>query len=439
MARITITCFGAGGDFFPVIAVGLALRDAGHEVQFAVPPLLAGALIGQRVRVRPIGPRMAKTFGDNRAIHTPRLRGATAWTSYWNDFFVPGLDESVDDLERIVAEGCDLLVAHNYQLAAPIVAAKLGVPWATVNVFPSAVPSAYTSPNPPGLPALPTSVGRAVNRGVWAAWRRYLEPGPSRALATAAARRGVALDDPRILTAGLSPELCLNVFADWYTPVPPDRSGTMECVGYPYWDDVRRPWDRDALEAFAEGGPGPLVVVCLGTFVARNPESFWHHTERAVTEVGGRAIFLGVSPSQYTPHDPSRVLPFDYAPSSSVMGFADAVVHHGGAGVTHAALRAGKPAVAVTRSFDQLYHGRRLAALGAAINVPWQRATPERLRESLHRVLDDRTFVTSARGLRDRIEDDPDPAGLCVERISSLLAKGHQASQRRVHGATGLA
>lgn len=41
-----------------------------------------------------------------------------------------------------------------------------------------------------------------------------------------------------------------------------------------------------------------------------------------------------------------------------------AVVHHGGAGTTHAALAAGVPSVVVAHGFDQPFHGRRLHDLG---------------------------------------------------------------------------
>lgn len=42
-----------------------------------------------------------------------------------------------------------------------------------------------------------------------------------------------------------------------------------------------------------------------------------------------------------------------------------AVVHHGGAGTTNAALAAGVPSVVVAHGFDQPFHGRRLHDLGA--------------------------------------------------------------------------
>jgi len=41
-----------------------------------------------------------------------------------------------------------------------------------------------------------------------------------------------------------------------------------------------------------------------------------------------------------------------------------AVIHHGGAGTTHAALAAGVPSAIVAHGFDQPFHGRRLHELG---------------------------------------------------------------------------
>ena len=60
------------------------------------------------------------------------------------------------------------------------------------------------------------------------------------------------------------------------------------------------------------------------------------------------------------------------------------IVHHGGAGTTHEALRSGVPSVALPWGVDQPYHGRRLHALGVGPEpVPLHKVTARRLADLL--------------------------------------------------------
>ena len=61
-----------------------------------------------------------------------------------------------------------------------------------------------------------------------------------------------------------------------------------------------------------------------------------------------------------------------------------AAVHHGGAGTTAAALRAGAPAVVIPLFADQFFWGRRVAPLGAgAPPIARERLTDARLAAAL--------------------------------------------------------
>ncbi len=61
-----------------------------------------------------------------------------------------------------------------------------------------------------------------------------------------------------------------------------------------------------------------------------------------------------------------------------------AVVHHGGAGTTAAALRAGAPAVVIPLFADQFFWGGRVAALAAgAPPIPRERLTDARFADAL--------------------------------------------------------
>jgi len=82
-----------------------------------------------------------------------------------------------------------------------------------------------------------------------------------------------------------------------------------------------------------------------------------------------------------------------------------AVVHHGGAGTTGAALQAGIPAVVVPFMMDQPFWGARVAALGAGpAPIPRRRLTVARLAEALRVAVTDETMRSTARALGQKLQ-----------------------------------
>jgi UDP:flavonoid glycosyltransferase YjiC (YdhE family) len=89
-----------------------------------------------------------------------------------------------------------------------------------------------------------------------------------------------------------------------------------------------------------------------------------------------------------------------WVPHSDVLPRADVVVTTGGTGTVLAALCAGLPLVVVPTAWDQPENAWRVAETGAGIRVPPRSCTPERIRDSVARVLADESFRRNARRLR---------------------------------------
>lgn len=97
-----------------------------------------------------------------------------------------------------------------------------------------------------------------------------------------------------------------------------------------------------------------------------------------------------------------------------------AVVHHGGAGTTAQALRAGVPSLAVPSLGDQHYWGRRLHELGVG-PAPLRRKelTVEALSSAIRAMLDEPSYATSARAAAGRLRAGPgaDEAAAHLRRV----------------------
>merc|ERR1712060_166973 len=63
-----------------------------------------------------------------------------------------------------------------------------------------------------------------------------------------------------------------------------------------------------------------------------------------------------------------NVLFIDKAPHEWLLPLCSCSVHHGGAGTTAAALRAGVPTIVVPLGYDQLVHGEWVRKLGCGIH-----------------------------------------------------------------------
>src|SRR5205823_6139108 len=133
--------------------------------------------------------------------------------------------------------------------------------------------------------------------------------------------------------------------------------------------------------AFLAAGPPP-VIVGFGSMVPADPAALAIVVTAALRRAGLRAVVQG--------------LPVAAAPDLHVVGETPhgalfprlaGVVHHGGAGTTAAALRAGVPSLLCPFFGDQSYWAGRVAALGVGpAPVPSKRLTVDALTAGLHRL-----------------------------------------------------
>jgi UDP:flavonoid glycosyltransferase YjiC (YdhE family) len=165
MARIVVTTFGSTGDLNPFIALGLALRSRGHDVLFAVETNFQEqlSLLGFPVRLltgdqeKALAPFRQQIFNHNQPLTSLKL--------LIEHYILPTLPAKVAELSEICQQA-DLLISVAPQFAASIVADLLHIPWISVILTPSTLPSVQVAPQP--LPVqLPASLQRLNNRFSW--------------------------------------------------------------------------------------------------------------------------------------------------------------------------------------------------------------------------------------------------------------------------------
>jgi sterol 3beta-glucosyltransferase len=183
--------------------------------------------------------------------------------------------------------------------------------------------------------------------------------------------------------------------------------------------------------AFLDAGPPP-VFVGFGSMPTPDPVGLVRDVVGVLARAGQRVVFsaglAGLSVDPLTglrtlSGGRAEVIGIGPAPHEVLFHRCAVVVHHGGAGTTAAAVRAGVPQVVVPHAADQPYWGRRMADLGVA-GPPIARKdlTPARLAAALEVALSPGARSAAyALGGRVRAEDGAgDAARLIDDHLRSV-------------------
>lgn len=279
------------------------------------------------------------------------------------------------------AETCDAIVgATALQIAARSVAELLGIPYVFVAYCPNVIPSPRHAPPPlPPMPGMPAPPPDATPEELWARDAARFSAVFGAALASQRAARGLPpVDDVRAHVLTDRPWLAADpLLAPW-----PGPEGAVFQTGAWLLDDDTGL--EPELDDFLDAGDAPIY---FGFGSMRAPEGLGRAMLDAARALGRRAL---VSRGW------ADLLADDGAPDCLAIGEANhrllfprvaAVVHHGGAGTTSAAARAGAPQVVVPQLYDQHYFARRVSELGIGVAHAPGAPTAESLAVALEEAL----------------------------------------------------
>ena len=201
--------------------------------------------------------------------------------------------------------------------------------------------------------------------------------------------------------------------ADW----PPDHVVTG------YWFLEEKPgWTpRPALEEFLSAGSPPLFIG-FGSMGMGRDGKMLRVVEAALALSGLRAVVSSGSDSSLPPPARSqRVLFEEEVPHGWLFPRVAAVMHHGGAGTTAEALRAGVPSLISPRAADQFFWAQRVARLGAGpAPVTQGDLTPDRLAALFARAAADRDMRERACRIGEKIRAE-DGVARAVQELLPLI------------------
>ena len=393
--KVAMLTIGSRGDVQPFVALGIGLREAGHEVTVATGGAFEAFVAEHGLRFAALDVGLLE-----------RLQSREGKAALSGKKFFATLKETASMYRRVLdqeweaSRGADAVVYHPKALGGYHVAEALNVPAFLAHPIPMFSPTrAFPTP------VLPVaSLGGSLNRLSYGAFLRIstasfhrtinrwrsetLGLPPRRLLASELELRG----EPVSILVGCSPHV---------VPPPADWGPSTTMTGYWFLDgagDWRPPAN---LAACLEDGPPP-VYVGFGSLGGWTSDEVVGAALAALERSGTRGVLAtGGVPLRA----PDNVCVIESAPHEWLFPRVTAVVHHGGAGTTAEGLRAGKPTVICPTTLnDQLFWGRRVRDMGVGAEpIPQKKLTAEALLRAIRVATEDGRVRERAAVLGERI------------------------------------
>ncbi|MFD9356029.1 glycosyltransferase [Streptomyces sp. NPDC060031] len=351
------------GHVNPTVAVAAELASRGHEIAWTGPAGPLARLLPAHAGILPAGERAGGGYAD---LHTRwrDLRGVGALRFLWEEALIPLARAMVPGVtEAARTFGPDLVVADQQALAGPVVARRLGIPWAT---------SASTSAE------LTRPFADFPRVGEWVAGQigGLLAEFGDGAVAGSAASDWDPRFSERLVLVFSTPELVGRAedFPPHYAFVGPAFGARPAGPGFPW----------QALDPARQ-----RVLVSLGTLNQEAGSRFYGAVLAAAERLADRVQLVLVAPASLIGSAPGNVLHLERVPQPALLPHLDAVVCHAGHNTVCEALAHGLPLVVAPIRDDQPIVARQVVEAGAGVRVRFGRARAEELRDALTAVLDE--------------------------------------------------
>ncbi len=415
MLRVLITTTGSSGDINPFVAVGLALRDRGHEVLILANPHAEAKVLEAGLSFRPFG----RDIGISEIASNPGMMDAKRGPrTVWRDFVLPDIPAMIETAGMTLDEfRPDVALSHHIFFGTQWLCAARGIPCVQVALSPIVWFSRYDSSvlqhwEPDTIPVWYASVRRRASRVImrWAIdgsinrIRRRFRLGSLRGAFVESTTGGAAV---------------LGLWSKHFRAPEPDDPTNAHTCGFCWFDRQRdQETDTGKLQAFLDAGDPPIVF-CLGSTAVHVANDFYHHAAEACHLLKRRGLLLtGKRDNHHLPLT-NGVCAMAYAPLSIAAARGCVTIHHGGAGTTAHAMRAGKPTVIVPFAHDQFDNAARAKRLGVSATLSRDSVSAVALAQTIRPMIEDDGYASRATTLGEKLTNE-NGAQVAADHLEAL-------------------
>jgi UDP:flavonoid glycosyltransferase YjiC (YdhE family) len=400
--RVLLTSFGSTGDIFPVIRVGKALLDAGHQVRFATSRFFRDDIERAGLDFVPLPPDwdqggFAEAMRElSRSNHPIELLARIYRES------LPFIDVILETLETELKHA-DVMVASYLFSHLTELAHRHGVPCHVLTFAHNVVPSPeYPPDGVPGLP-LPQRFCRCWNRLAWRLADKVICHSINRVIGKDLQRHKLSLVKSFLLEP--ADRVIVTVSPSLFQP---KRlwSERFYFSGYQRW---QAPEDEQLLaevDAFCAGERVPILTFGSVTFdearqIMHRFLTHWPEGKKMIVQAGWAGLTIE-RPS-------SCMLRVGRCSHDALFKRGSMVIHHGGAGTTASVLHAGVPQIIIPHMGDQFFFGAEIERLGVGYRLK-RKKWPEQLPSLVRKIESKPKLSQRAKEVASQLAAEDGPA-----------------------------
>ncbi|MDP0500662.1 MAG: glycosyltransferase [Verrucomicrobiota bacterium JB022] len=416
--RVLLTSHGSTGDIYPMIRLGRALIDAGHECRFATTPFFREEVERAGISFVRLPPDWNQAgFAEAMRELTHAKNGLETLQKIYDEA-LPYADEIfqilLDNLPWADVFCLSYVFGPMGQLAR-----MCDVPVATANFAHHVIPSSQYPPEPlPRLLLWPKIVRRPWNKLLWKIVDKFIVWRIHQAIHPAYDRNDVPLPQSFLLEPA---DVALVMVSKALFQPKTLWSDRFVFTGYLRWQSEPNPEIEAAVNAFCEGEKVPVLTFGSVTF-----EQARHVMHRFMTNwPRGKKIIVQAGWANLTFETPRPDVKFIGKVShDQLFRHASCVIHHGGAGTTGTVLHAGVPHIIIPHIGDQWFFADEMERLGVGMELK-RKKWPENLARSVRKVEASKRMNARAKKMAEILANEDGPAA-AVEALEKLAREGRK-------------
>lgn len=360
--KIGIQTWGSNGDVRPLLALADGLQKAGHQVMLVVSSIdnQNYAAICQQLGIcyRQI-PEHIDFDMEGFAQRSFKMNPLQWLKALLDEAFFPNEQVIFDAAQTLVAEN-DYVIGHHFLYPLKLAALLQNKPFYSVTFCHAAIANPLLPPfsfpnlgryfNPISWKLLDLIFNLFLKKPLTHLWRKSGQIPPTNVLTE-------LLTSQQLNLVAVDPLFC-HGNEQW--------SANHQACGFLNLSEDERYWQMpDDLLTFLDAGSAPIYMT-FGSLQQAVPEWSMDLFLSAVEQSGCRAIIQTSSSRFLAGSQQGNVYFISKHPHQPVFKRCAAVVHHGGAGTSHAATRSGCPSIVIPFMDEQLFWARQLQSLGLA-------------------------------------------------------------------------
>ncbi len=397
--KIGIQTWGSYGDIRPFVALAEGLQEDGHDVTLLITCIdeasYDSAIIQNGITIQTVSSPVIQDRDTLRTIEANIFAQSDPLKqtqSIIENLLVP-VESAMYDAAVQLCKDNDLVIGHFFHYPLNVAAKQTGCSYVSVALVHSAIPS--SSQPPSGMPNL----GSLSNRVMWSLVKSVLNKKLKKYSDRLREQHGLSPDRDLITDVWASNQLTLVAVSPQICSRKDDWPEYYQICGFLNMQEQSlQGGASDELQDFLSRGEAPIYMTFGSVMSGGEQSETLALLADAARKASVRAIIQAPGWRDSGLISSATVHYVDSAPHAEVFPHCLAIVHHGGAGTSQAALLSGKPSILVTHTSEQEFWGRELARVGVAPKpLSRRKLRADQLAEKIELVLTSNSFNEAAR------------------------------------------